>query len=48
MMEPVDMRGVGEEFDDVEDMITKLGPSAEYGAGQEGKNHTNIKVFYQT
>merc|ERR1719265_981144 len=26
MMVPVDMRGVGQEFDDVEQMIEKLGP----------------------
>merc|ERR1719161_2883433 len=26
MMVPVDMRGVGEEFDDVEQMVEKLGP----------------------
>merc|ERR1712023_582329 len=26
MMTPVDMRGVGEDFDDVEAMISKLGP----------------------
>ncbi|CAK0878988.1 unnamed protein product, partial [Prorocentrum cordatum] len=26
MMVPVDMRGVGEEFDDVESMVEKLGP----------------------
>merc|ERR1719223_310338 len=38
-MIPVDMRGVGEEFDDVSQMIQKLGPKGTAEAFVKAKDH---------